>query len=165
MRLIVVRHAKSSWDDPYLDDHDRPLSKRGRKSADAIGQWLADMGYVPKIALSSTSKRTHETWERIQNRLPAQCEVRFERDLYHGYSDSFFRKLALVDTSPALVLGHNPGIGMFAHSILTDVPAHSGFSRYPTAATLVCDFPVSRWADASNRQAKLIDFVVPRELT
>ena len=96
--------------------------------------------------------------------MPKPCQVKFERDLYHGYTASFFHVLAQVDQSPALVLGHNPGIAMFANAILREAPRHHDFLRYPTASTLVCDFPVSRWEDAAAGIAEPVDFVIPREL-
>ena len=164
MQLILTRHAKSSWDDPYLRDHDRPLAKRGRKSSDAIGRWLVEHEYVPNIVLCSTSRRTCETWERIEAFMPEGCEVRFEPDLYHGYTNSFLETLAKADDSPVLMLGHNPGIGYFAESILREIPRHFAFLKYPTAATLVCDVPANRWTDVELGTAELVDFVVPREL-
>ena len=96
--------------------------------------------------------------------MPGPCQVRFERDLYHGYTNSFFHVLSQVDESPALVLGHNPGIAMFADSIVREAPRHRDFFRYPTAATLVCDFPVSRWGEIAVGTAEPVDFVIPREL-
>jgi len=164
MRLIVMRHAKSSWEYSHLADHDRPLSKRGRKSSDAIGKWLVENGYAPKVVISSTSQRTRETWEIVSQHLPQACHVRFAKELYHGGSGSFFSQLAQVDVSPALLLGHNPGIGFFANSILQQTPKDAAFQKYPTAATLVCDFPISRWSNAECGMASLVDFVVPRSL-
>ena len=63
--LILTRHAKSSWDAPVASDHDRPLNKRGRKSAPAIGTWLKQNGWLPDEVISSTSARTRETWDRM----------------------------------------------------------------------------------------------------
>ncbi len=164
MQLIITRHAKSSWDNPYLRDHDRPLSRRGRKSSDAIGRWLAQKGYVPKIVLCSTSRRTSETWERMAGHMPQSCNVFYEPHLYHGHTDSFLEVLAAADDSPVLMLGHNPGIGEFAGTILRQSPPHYAFMQYPTAATLVCEVPVTSWADVKLGSAETLDFVVPREL-
>ena len=164
MRLILTRHAKSSWDEPYLGDHDRPLSKRGRKSSDAIGKWLVENSHIPKTVLCSTSARTTETWDRIQKFMPHPCDVRYESDLYHGSIHSILDVLAQATESPVLVLGHNPGIGVFAESILRVLPHHHAFMLYPTAATLVCDVPVENWTEVRMNTAQFIDFVIPREL-
>ncbi len=164
MQLILTRHAKSSWDDPYLSDHDRPLSKRGRKSSDAIGKWLAQNMYLPKIVISSTSKRTTETWQRMEKFLPSPDQVHYEPDLYHGYPEDFVESLMMAEDSPVLMLGHNPGIGLFAHSVLQETPSHFAFVQYPTAATLVCELPVNSWREFRPGIAEFVDFVVPREL-
>ena len=64
-RLILTRHAKSDWDDPMLDDHDRPLNKRGQRSAAELGEWLHSRGYEPDEVLCSTALRTRETWAPV----------------------------------------------------------------------------------------------------
>ena len=164
MKLIVTRHAKSSWNNLYLRDHDRPLSKRGRRASKAIGNWLAEKGHIPKIVVSSTSERTRETWERIKRVIPGEYDVRFEASLYHGGTREFTEALSTVYDSPVLVLGHNPGIGYFANSLVNAQPNHKDFWRYPTAATLVCEVPVDKLNQIRIGEAQLIDFVVPREL-
>ena len=164
MRLIVTRHAKSSWDYVNLADHDRPLSKRGRRSSDAIGRWLAEKGYIPKIVFCSSSRRTCETWERIEKFMPGECDFHLEKDLYHASSDSIAEIIASADESPVMVLGHNPGIGWFAETVVRDSPQHPGFMHYPTAATLVCDLPIDNWHDIEPHSAEVVDFVVPRQL-
>ncbi len=164
MKLIITRHAKSSWDFPNLMDHDRPLTKRGRRSSDAIGNWLAENDHVPETVLSSTSVRTRETWDRMAKYFVTSVDVRFESDLYHGGLRSILSLLATVDTSSVLVLGHNPGIGHFAESVLRSLPAHADFLRYPTAATLVCEIPLNESGQVELGSGELVDFIVPRDL-
>ena len=164
LKLIVTRHAKSSWDYPNLTDHDRPLSGRGKRSSDAIGKWLAEKDHVPETVLSSTSTRTRETWARMSKNFPDAVNVRFEPDLYHAGSSSMFNLLTTASGDSVLILGHNPGIAHFAAVILNSMPTHADFYRYPTAATLVCEFPIDDWAHVEIGTAKPIDFVIPREL-
>ena len=164
MKLIVTRHAKSSWDYPNLSDHERPLAKRGRRGADAIGKWLAEQQHIPQTVLCSTSKRTRETWSRMSKILPTVEDVRFEPDLYHGGVQATLSVLSTARSSTVIILGHNSGIGFFADAILTTPPEHQDFFRYPTAATLVCEVPVNDWAEVQYESGILIDFVVPREL-
>ncbi len=164
MKLIITRHAKSSWEFPNLVDHDRPLTKRGRRSSDAIGIWLSRNGHVPETVLSSTSVRTRETWDRMAKCFATPITVRFESDLYHGGLRSILSLLATVDTSSVLVLGHNPGIGHFAESILRSLPTHADFLRYPTAATLVCEIQSDEFGQVQLGSGELVDFVVPRDL-
>ena len=164
MKLIVTRHAKSSWDFPNLSDHDRPLSKRGRRSCDLIGNWLVENGHIPETVLSSTSTRTRETWQRMSGYFSLPTDVRFEPDLYHGGPGAILDVLSTANQGCTLVLGHNPGMAYFASSILKSHPSHVDFLRYPTAATLVCDVPSDHWAQVEFGSGDLIDFVVPREL-
>ena len=95
-RLILTRHAKSAWDDPSMDDHDRPLNDRGRRSARALGDWLASRGYDPEEVLCSTSRRTVETWERaaaavFETRPPLQLRP----ELYHAEPDEMMDVLRI----------------------------------------------------------------------
>ena len=165
LRLIIVRHAKSSWKDPTLHDHARPLNGRGRRSATAIGQWLADRGHVPMRTLSSDSARTRETWARIAARLPEPPRAEWLSELYHAAPEALLDVLRGAGTaSPLLLLGHNPGLAEAARRLVAVAPGHRQFERYPTAATTVCDVDVEDWARATWGGARVRDFVVPREL-
>lgn len=159
-RLILIRHAKSAWDTPAPSDHARPLNKRGRRSAQAIGKWLKDMDYVPDQVLSSSSLRTRETHELLGLDAPAT----FLERLYHASSEVMFQVLAEATTPTVLILGHNPGIAAFAHSLAKQPADHSRFDNYPTGATLILDFPILSWAELNWGSGKVRDFVVPREL-
>ena len=165
LRLILVRHAKSSWKDPTLDDHARPLNGRGRRSAAAIGRWLAGNGHAPERVLCSDSVRTRETWARIAAELPDPPRAEWLRRLYHATPQTLLASLRTAGTaSPVLLLGHNPGTAAAARRFAGAAPAHPQFGRYPTAATTVCDFDAQRWSDVSWGTATVRDFVVPREL-
>ena len=84
LTLILTRHAKSSWDDPRLDDFDRPLNGRGRSSARAIGAWLAERKLVPGEVIVSGARRTVETWEQMSPEMPERADMRSEPLLYHA---------------------------------------------------------------------------------
>lgn len=160
--LILTRHAKSSWDSPALDDHARPLNKRGRKAAAAIGLWIAERGFQPDEVLSSSSVRTRETWDRMQ--LHVQT-VSYSDDLYHASADQMLGCLANATGETVLMLGHNPGIAIFAGKLVRAAPAHPRFSDYPTGATLVVRFDIDDWCDVAMHSGDVLDFVIPRELT
>ncbi|WP_372571689.1 SixA phosphatase family protein [Ruegeria jejuensis] len=159
--LILTRHAKSSWDHPALDDHSRPLNKRGRASAKAIGGWLSDKHYLPDAVLSSDSIRTRETWDRMG--LTATQTV-FTRDLYHTDAQGMMHALNQATGHCVLMLGHNPGISHFAEQVVKASPPHDRFFDYPTCATTVIAFPVEEWADVTWQKGTVLDFVIPREL-
>jgi phosphohistidine phosphatase len=158
--LILTRHAKSAWDTNVPSDHARPLNKRGRRSAPAIGAWLRDNGYLPGQVISSSAQRTRETWEL----MGLEAQAAFTERLYHGNSDIMFQLLQQAEHPCVMMIGHNPGIAAFAHSIVRHPPDHSRFDDYPTGATLVARFGTDRWQDISWSSAKVVDFCVPREL-
>lgn len=162
LTLILMRHAKSSWDDPALPDFDRPLNARGRKSAKAIGDWLRDQKCLPDHILCSSSVRTRETLKGLK--LDARTE--FLEGLYHASEDRMLRILQNHGQGKTvLMLGHNPGTAFLARRLLRTPPAHPKFSLYPTAATLVARFEEKRWQDIDFGSGTARDFIVPRELT
>ena len=166
LKLIIIRHAKSSWDDPRLDDHARVLNRRGQRAADAIGDWLAEAGHVPDQCLCSDAARTAETWARMSNRWDTAPEVSFHRDLYHAAPGSIREVVRETGQGAALaVIGHNPGIGLFAESMAAERPDHPDFGRYPTAATTILEFDAVTWASVRPQTGRLLAFVVPRDLT
>jgi phosphohistidine phosphatase len=163
-RLILIRHAKSAWDDPMQNDHARILTARGRRAGDRIGGWLAERGYLPDAALVSDSARTRETWALIAARLPQPPEAVFLEALYHAGPPVMLRVLQAARGNTVAVVGHNPGIAEFARLLVAAPPRHAGFASYPTGATLVADFPISDWHDLRLGTGQVVDFVVPREL-
>jgi len=165
LRLILTRHAKSSWDDPMLDDHDRALNTRGNGAAKAIGQWISQNGYCPDAVYSSTSRRTSQTWAHIANHCPQTEEVQFTSALYLASPDRMLTILQGSRRNSVMLLGHNPGTGMLASALVKNPPSHPKFDQYPSAATTVIRFDVESWADVTPRSGQLEAFVVPRDLT
>ncbi|MBM1222070.1 histidine phosphatase family protein [Ponticoccus sp. SC2-23] len=164
LRLIIIRHAKSSWGDPTADDHDRVLNERGRISADALGDWLAAKGYVPDEALCSTASRTVETLDRISARLPARPPISYERRLYHADPGTILDVVRGGSGATLAVIGHNPGIGGFADAMTETPPDHPEFHRYPTGATTILEFDDASWQNVRPKTGRTLDFVVPRDL-
>lgn len=162
-RLILMRHAKSDWDDPLLPDHDRPLADRGRRGAELVGGWLREEGYLPDLALVSTSTRTRETWALASASLPP-CPARFEPTLYHAAPPVLLARLREAEGDCALLLAHQPGIGAFAERLLSRPFCDPDFARYPTAAVAVIDFDADSWAAVATGAGRLADFTTPRRL-
>lgn len=158
--LILMRHAKSSWDDPVLADHDRPLNDRGVRSARAMGDWLRRGGHVPECCLSSTSRRTCETFEELGIDVPLMPT----RHLYHVGPDEMMDVLSGAKEATVLMLGHNPGIAAFAERLLRRPPAHPRFADYPTCATLVARFEGNSWNETGWHEGQPIAFAIPREV-
>lgn len=163
-RLILTRHAKSSWDDPLTPDHDRPLNDRGKAAAADLGQWLASRGHVPGEVLCSDALRTRKTFAGLAPALPATPVLELKPALYHAGPDVMLAVLRHATADVVMMIGHNPGIAEFAHRLVARAPRHDGFPRYPTGATLVADFDVATWADVQFGMGSAVDFIVPREL-
>jgi phosphohistidine phosphatase len=156
-RLVLLRHAKSDW--PDVADHDRPLARRGRRDAPAVGRWLGENGFGPDAVVCSTALRARETWELAAGGLLAAVPgaapvLRYEPRVYEA---SVLGLLMLVrEFSPewrtALIVGHNPG--------LADPPPDPP-PAFPTAAVAVLDLRRS-WAEAGPGEARLVCFRTPR---
>ena len=164
-RLYLLRHGKSSWRDPDLDDHDRPLAGRGRRAAKAIARHLQEQGIQPELVLCSTAKRARETLERIEPVLGrgAMC---LEPGLYGaGPADLLAR---LHDVPPpigsAMVIGHNPGLQELALLLARDGPGVRELeAKFPTGALATLAFRGAEWVVLDPGTAELIDFVRPRD--
>lgn len=158
-RLILTRHAKSDWNDPSLDDHDRPLNARGRRSALELGDWLASRGYEPEQVLCSTSLRTRETWDGVARAvLEVMPEVDYIPALYHAEPDVMMAELKKARAPTVMMIGHNPGIAEFAAMLPAHPPHDPDFHRYPTAATLVVDFHADDWSKIRPGEGSVRDF-------
>lgn len=157
--LIIMRHAKSSWGDPGQSDFERPLNKRGRKSAAAIGQWLTFGNFHPDHILCSAAARTIETYECTG--LSAQID--FDRGLYLADADRLLTAVRQATGRCVMLIAHNPGIAEFAERIVQTAPSHDRFYDYPTAATLVVEV-AGTWDSLTWGSAALRAFTVPRDL-
>lgn len=167
-RLMLARHAKSSWGDPGLLDHDRPLSARGYRAAMRVGAALRDLGCIPDVVYSSTSARTRGTWERMEPHFHGRPRVEFHRDLYLV---SPREALAAIASAPAdadtlMVLGHNPSThALAAYLSRTGDPGDIDRLRrkFPTGAVAVIELSSDRWADVEEG-GELVHFILPRML-
>lgn len=158
-RLILMRHAKSSWSHPDLNDFERPLNARGRASATAMGQWLRDRGFVPDEVLCSSAERTGETFLRLGLDTP----VSYSRSLYHASAQRIQDAVRRATGRVVLMIGHNPGIGEFAERLVKQPPQHPRFLDYPTCATLVADMECA-WSEVCWDSGRVVDFTIPREV-
>ncbi|SFH16714.1 phosphohistidine phosphatase [Palleronia marisminoris] len=164
-RLILTRHAKSAWDHPDLDDHDRPLTRRGERSATAIGRWLSENDHRPEVALLSTARRVVETWAGIGPRLCAAPNAVRDRALYHSSPETMLAALVGRPEACVILIAHNPGMATLAQRLVRTTPDRGEFAYFPTCATLILDFEVASWGDVAPREGHVVDFVVPRDLT
>jgi phosphohistidine phosphatase len=107
--LYVLRHAKSSWGDPSLPDHERPLAPRGREACAALRRHCDEAGIRPQLVLCSTARRAGETLHELAPVL-GDPDVLVEEGLYHASREDLLARLQLVEQDSALLVGHNPGL-------------------------------------------------------
>lgn len=164
-RLILTRHAKSSWSGAGIPDNERPLNARGRAAAPGIGAWLADKGYLPDQVLCSTARRCTQTWEHMAPGLGGDTKVEETEKLYLAGAGDMLELLRSAHEDCVLMIGHMPGIGAFVRSLRRDPPPlHASFAKYPTGATTVLDFRIAAWPEVDFGLGILVDQVKPRDL-
>jgi phosphohistidine phosphatase len=165
-QLFLLRHAKSSWDDSDLLDHDRPLAPRGERALKLIAEHLDREGVTPALVLCSSALRTQETFERIAPSLGEGVVVQIERGLYGASEQRLLERLQAVDddVESLMLIGHNPGVAQLARSL-----AGSGRNvadlrgKYPTGALATLEFS-GRWRDLQPGRAELKNYVTPKQL-
>jgi phosphohistidine phosphatase len=164
-RLILMRHAKSSWADPGQRDLDRPLNKRGRRAARLLGGWLKGEGHAPDEALVSSARRARETWDGVVAAAGA-APTTYRPELYHASPEAMLAVLREPrEAATLLVIAHQPGIGALARRLLADPPdADPVFDKFPTGATAVIDFDAAAWPDIGWQSGRLAGFAAPRSL-
>lgn len=164
-RLILVRHAKSSWSNSDLSDKERPLNERGLEAAPKVGRWIAEKGLQPNQVLCSTATRCRQTWDAISAELDPVSDVRFEDLLYLASDQEMLDALRAADGDVVLMIGHMPGIGNLANELRQDPPPlHGLFKKYPTGAATVLEFNLDDWAHAQFGNGIYVDYVTPRDL-
>jgi phosphohistidine phosphatase len=161
--LYLLRHAKSSWKETGLADHDRPLSGRGKRAAAMMAGYMRDNGIAPELVLCSSSVRTRQTLKRLD--LTARA-VHVERELYAADAPTLLARLRDVPKTVASVvlIGHNPGLEDLAVVLATPSPQLDTLAaKFPTGALATLTFE-REWSALERGTAELVDFVRPREL-
>ena len=169
LRLALLRHAKSSWDDSTLDDFSRPLNARGLQIAPVMGAVLASLNFTPDRILCSPSERTTETLKCIQPSFHgAQPKVSFEDALYLAGTAELLTVLRTVASqfSKVLVIGHNPGLHHLAVKLAATGDGNQIArleDKFPTAALAVYTFPQSDWRNVDPGNGNLDAFITPKD--
>jgi phosphohistidine phosphatase len=155
-RLILIRHAKSDWNSPDLEDFHRPLAPRGRKAARWIGDTLRDEGWLPDLILCSSAARTRETLALSGMSAPTQ----FVRDIYDLMDEDFVDLIRTQGGAAATLalIGHNSATDTTARSLCSD---RMDFGGFPTGAIVVLDFQAADWRDIAEGTGQLVAFCRP----
>ncbi len=168
-QLLLLRHAKSSWDDESLDDFHRPLNGRGRRSAKAMGTHLAAKGETFDLILASPAQRVVETLQGLAAGGWEAGLVQFDPAIYHASTRDL---LEMVRAAPAkvqrlMLVGHNPVLGMLALQLSGEdgegLRAQVA-ENYPTGALAEIALDIASWNEAGPGSGRLVEFTVPRSL-
>ena len=157
--LILIRHCKSDWDGS-TDDHARPLSARGHRSAPRIGAFLADHALTPDVALCSDAMRTQQTWAGIKDHLPDAPSASLNAALYLAEPEVMLKALQATTAPTIAMIAHNPGTAALAWALAHTPPTDDRFANYPTGATTVLRFDGAITPGAGH----ILHFTTPRDL-
>lgn len=166
VRLHLLRHAKSSWDDDALADHDRPLAPRGIRAGKRLRRHLATEGYRPSLVVCSTATRARQTLDLVLPALEAP-EVAIESRVYLASVDDLLHLVAGLpdEAGEVMVIGHNPGLHELSMTLANPASRPLLSEGLPTGGLVTLDLPAASWSHVEQGTATLVSFVKPRELS
>ncbi len=157
--LFVLRHAKSSWDCPGLSDYERPLNKRGKKTAPFIGKLMAEKRYIPECILSSPAKRAEQTTTLVMESSGIEADVFFDKRIYEASANTLLHIVSETKEKfeSAMIVGHNPGFESLVEVLI------GKHNRLTTANLAVIDLNIKTWHEISSNCGNLQDLIRPKE--
>jgi phosphohistidine phosphatase len=161
--LYLLRHAKSSWEDPDLDDHERPLAPRGERAGRAMARYVREHRIDPELVICSTAQRARMTLDLVADGFPEPApRVKLDRAVYEADADELLAMLRGVPpaTSSAMLVGHQPAIGDLARLLVGADERLAG--KFPTGALAILED--EEWAALGPGGAELRDLVKPKRL-
>lgn len=159
--LLVMRHAKSSWEDDSQNDHERPLNARGERDAPRMGRFLASKGLAPEVVLTSDAVRARQTTDAVIEAANWEVEPQVNNGLYLAEPLDMISTLSRIPVKVhcALLVGHNPGIAELVSGLVDE------HTFMPTAAVAQIELPITRWQEVNmGLPNKLIARYYPRAL-
>lgn len=159
--LMLMRHGKSSWKNGQIDDHERPLKKRGRKDTKRVAKWIAKKGLTPDLILCSSAVRARQTVEVIHKALAYEGETRICQDLYEAEPQDYVAILKLLDDryKKVLIVAHNPAIETYLRHIDEDIQS------VPTAGLGYLTLTLDSWQALSlQTMVEFVGFIKPKAL-
>lgn len=159
--LYVVRHAKSSWEDPFQDDIDRPLNKRGRGDAPRMGKRLKERALVPDLIVASPAERALSTAILLAEKIgyPAK-NIHTDGRLYHATEDALLSIMRKFNDSndEVMIVSHNPGLTDFVNSLTGELVT----DNIPTCGVVAISLDVGSWKEAAWGNGRLVFYDFPR---
>jgi phosphohistidine phosphatase len=159
--LYVIRHAKSSWDNPLLADADRPLNARGEADAPRMGKRLNNRTVRPNLMVSSPALRAWDTCTAIAKVIDYPLSnIKKNKNLYHAQDDEILSIVQHFDNAldSVWILGHNPGLTDFVNQ-LTD----ESIDNIPTCGVVACSLAIQRWDEADWKKGTVLYFDYPKK--
>lgn len=156
--LLLMRHAKSDWEDASLRDFDRPLAERGLRDAPRMARELSARGPLPDLIISSPAVRARQTAEAVVGASGLDAPLEFDASIYEASTAELMKVVRNISDASAcaMLIGHNPGFeGMVARLTGAD-------ERMPTAAVACVELDVDRWEDAEDGQGRLAWLLTPK---
>jgi phosphohistidine phosphatase len=165
--LTLLRHAKSTWDDPVARDFDRPLNRRGRKAARRVGEEMRRLGLDFELVVASPATRVKETLEEVERGYGRPLGVRYDQRVYLASADTLLEIVHAADDAAErlLVVGHNPGVESTAMALTSGAGLRDEIAvKYPTGTLAEIALPAARWADVGPGTGRIERFIRPRDL-
>ena len=159
--IILIRHAKSSWKDPSLDDFDRPLNKRGKRNAPLMGKKLKERQIMPDLILSSPAKRARKTAIAVAKAIGyPKKKIKYHDDMYHPSARYLFEMVRNQDdrNDTIMLFGHNPDFNDFADMLLE----HNPIYNIPTTGIYCIRFDVDNWKKLREGKGESVFFDYPK---
>lgn len=159
-KLLLLRHAKSSWDDTGLADFDRPLNGRGRKAAPLMGNFMRERSLRPDLIISSPAQRARETIALVLEASGLETEPRYDERIYEATAGLLVEVIEGVEDAlqEVMLVGHNPGF----ENLIAHLTGES--RRVPTGALARILLSAEKWNEAGARGGRLDWLVKPKEL-
>jgi phosphohistidine phosphatase len=167
--LLLLRHAKSSWADPQLEDFERPLNSRGLEATSALAAHFFVTKLQPDLVLCSAALRTRATLAGLLPAFAHDYRISVENRLYLASASKLLERLHEIDegTACVLLIGHNPGLERLARLLAGSGPPEkieAMHNKFPTAALAVFEFDSPKWRDIGKGSGKLADYRIPADL-
>ena len=161
-KLLILRHAKSSWKEPSLSDFQRPLNQRGTEAAPRMGGWIAQNNLVPDTIVCSTAVRAQETMALVIEGGPLDSACISTEELYLAPPQVYLENLAQLPEAQtsAMVIGHNPGIEELVYQLCGE------YRVMPTCALAVIDLQIAQWDElfSASVSGELSRYILVRDL-
>lgn len=159
--LYLVRHAKSSWEDPFLDDMERPLNSRGRKDAPRMGKRLRDRNLLPDRIVSSPAERALSTSVLLAEKMGYPVKnIHADDRLYHATEEELLSVVRKQDdrNNAIMIVSHNPGLTDFVNSLSEELVT----DNVPTCGVIAIELPVQSWKTVDWGKGTVLFFDFPK---